>query len=137
MKIINNNILVIHGPNMNLIGHDSFTSNSNITLDKINKYLKKTSISFNCKLKIHQTNSQSKAVKIVQRNRNKVFNIIIFPRSWQESGYALKDIFEILTIPLITISTGEKVGLLNGCCNIYENDVYKSIDQAFLYISKN
>ena len=137
MKIINNNILVIHGPNMNLIGHKFITSSSNITLDKINKYLKKTSAGYNCKLKIHQTNSQSKAVKIIQRNRNKVFNIIIFPRSWQESGYALKDIFDILNIPLITISTGEKVGLLNGCCNICENDIYKSIDQAFLYISKN
>ena len=133
----NNKILVIHGPNMNLIGHQIIYKSSNITLDKINKHLRKTSNSFNYKLKIYQTNSESKAVDIIQRNRNKVFNIILFPRTWQQSGHALKDILSILMIPLTTISTGEDVCLLKGSFNIHENDICKSIDKAFLNISKN
>ena len=139
MNINNDNkkILVIHGPNMNLIGHQIIYKSSNITLDKINKHLRKTSNSFNYKLKIYQTNSESKAVEIIQRNRNKAFNIILFPRTWQKSGHALKDIFSILMIPLITISSGEDVCLLNGSFNIHEDDICKSIDKAFLYISKN
>ena len=34
-------ILIIHGPNMNLFGLRSAKSNQNITLDKINKHIRK------------------------------------------------------------------------------------------------
>tara|TARA_B110000438_G_scaffold303473_1_gene365113 strand:+ start:685 stop:1107 length:423 start_codon:yes stop_codon:yes gene_type:complete len=136
-KLLQEKILIIHGPNLNLIGHKNFLSNENITLDKINKNLRTNANLYNYKLKIFQTNSESKAVNILQRNRNKVFNIIIFPGAWQEGGYVLKDTLHLLGIPFITISTGEKVNILDGIKNFNEKNIYKSIEKAIHYSSTN
>ena len=40
-KTTQKNILIIHGPNMNLLGHRTIETSPNITLDKINKNLRK------------------------------------------------------------------------------------------------
>ena len=44
-------ILVIHGPNMNLLGIRSYKNGTNITLNKINTVIKKLSKNNNIKLK--------------------------------------------------------------------------------------
>jgi 3-dehydroquinate dehydratase len=122
---------------MNLIALRKTSKNPNITLDKINKFLKKTAKSFNYELKIYQTNSEPRAVNIINSHRNRVSKIILFPGPWQSSAYIIKDIIKILNIPLITISTGEPVNLLNGIFNYNEDDIYKSIEKTFSTISNN
>ena len=121
-----NKILVIHGPNMNLIGHRNKRNKSKITLDKINRCLRNEANKLNQELKIIQTNEEGKAATILQRQRNKIHGILLFPGPWQQSGYVLKDTLEILSIPFITISMGEESDVLQGIDNILEEDIYKA-----------
>ena len=123
-------ILVIHGPNMNLIGHRYKKNKSRVTLDKINRYLRKEAIKLKQELKIIQTNDEGKAVTILQRQRNKIHGILLFPGPWQQSGYVLKDTLELLSIPFITISLGEEVDVLRGKDNILKEDIYKACETA-------
>ena len=51
-----NRILIIHGPNMNLIGQKTINKGKNITLNKINKCLQKEAKNIDYQLKIIQTN---------------------------------------------------------------------------------
>ena len=119
-------ILVIHGPNMNLIGHRYKKNKSRVTLDKINRYLRKEAIKLKQELIIIQTNDEGRAVTILQRKRNKIHGILLFPGPWQQSGYVLKDTLELLSIPFITISQGEEAGVLLGIDNILKEDIYKA-----------
>ena len=48
-------ILIIHGPNMNLIGLKTINEEKTITLNKINKCLQKEAKIIDCQLKIIQT----------------------------------------------------------------------------------
>ena len=73
-----------------------------------------------------QTNDEGDAVTILQRQRNKICGILLFPGAWQKSGYVLKDTLELLSIPFITISFGEEVDVLRGIDNILEGDIYKA-----------
>ena len=61
-------ILILHGPNMNLIGLRSFHNAQCITLDKINRNLKIRTRNTNIKLKILQTHNEAKAVSFLHRN---------------------------------------------------------------------
>ena len=63
--------LIIHGPNMNLLGHRKIEANPNITLDKLNRNWRKVANSLNMKIKIIQTNDETAAGTILQRQRNK------------------------------------------------------------------
>ena len=119
-------ILILQGPNMNLVSLTPAAEESRITLDKINKCLRKEAQIIQQPLKTIQTNSESIAVTVLQRQRNKILGIIIFPGPWQQSGFVLKHTLELIKIPYITISTGEDVSILQGIDNILEEDIYKA-----------
>ena len=120
-------ILIIQGPNMNLLGYRF--KDIKITLDKLNIHIRKTAKKFKFKLIIIQTNDESKAVTVLQRQRNKICSALIFPGPWQQSGFVLKDTLELLKIPYITISSGEDVTLLKGTDNI-GGDILKACETA-------
>ena len=112
---------------MNLLGHKLLKEK--ITLDKLNTCLRKTAKKHEFTVHIIQTNNESMAVDTLQRKRNQICSVIIFPGPWQQSGFVLKDTLEILKIPYITISLGEEVKLLNGIDNI-EGDILKACETA-------
>tara|TARA_Y100000588_G_C14142378_1_gene876675 strand:+ start:612 stop:1034 length:423 start_codon:yes stop_codon:yes gene_type:complete len=132
---IQKNILIIHGPNMNLLGHRAIEANPNITLDKLNKNLRKVAKKYDLKLKIFQTQDEAKATTIVQRQRNSINGIIIYPGPWQKSAYTLKDTLDLLSIPFITISLGEKSEILEGIQNIMEKDLFKASEVALKFLA--
>ena len=133
---ISKHTLIIHGPNMNLLGHRKIEANPNITLDKLNQNLRKVANSLNMKIKIIQTNDEAKAVTALQRQRNKASGILFFPGPWQKSGYILQDTLNLLSIPFVTISIGEKAETLQGLHNIYETDLYKASKIALTHLSE-
>ena len=95
---------------------------ANFTLDKINRNIKSYIKNKEIQLKILQTNSESKAISYLQKNRKKIDGIIIIPGPWQYSAYGLADLFELIEIPFITIAYKEKdyIKLLNGFDNLIE-----------------
>ena len=122
-------ILVLHGPNMNLIGLQQIEQ---ITLQKINSFIKKKLKINSLSAKIVQTNSQSRAINILSQNRNKCSGIIITPESWAYYGYGIRSTLEIIKIPYICINiknTNQTV--FNGALeNIYNKNILDSYNQA-------
>ena len=129
-------ILILHGPNMNLVSLTPAAEENRITLDKINKCLRKEAQIIQQPLKTIQTNSESIAVTVLQRQRNKILGIIIFPGPWQQSGFVLKHTLELIKIPYITISTGEDVSILQGIDNI-EGDILKACKTALKRLTQS
>ena len=129
-------ILILQGPNMNLVSLTPAAEENRITLDKINKCLRKEAQIIQQPLKTIQTNSESIAVTVLQRQRNKILGIIIFPGPWQQSGFVLKHTLELLKIPYITISTGEDVSILQGIDNI-EGDILKACKTALKRLTQS
>ena len=115
---------------MNLVGLKFKGGKNRITIDKINQCLRKEAQKIKSQLKIIQTNDEGAAVTVLQKQRNKISGIILFPGPWQKSAHALKDTLEILQIPYVTISTGEEVALLSGINNIKKIDLLKSCKDA-------
>ena len=132
---ISKHILIIHGPNMNLLGHRKIEANPNITLDKLNRNLRKVAKSLNMKVKIIQTDDEARAVTALQRQRNKASGILFFPGPWQKSGYVLQDTLKLLSTPFVTVSVGEKAEVLQGLRNIHETDLYKASEIALTHLS--
>ena len=129
-------ILIIQGPNINLLGYRFKDTKTKITLDKLNAHLRKTAKKHEIKLIIIQTNDESKAATTLQRQRNKICSTLIFPGPWQQSGFVLKDTMELLKIPYITISSGEEVTLLKGIDNI-EGDILQACETAIKQLAQS
>ena len=93
-------ILVLQGPNLNLLGLKSFQIIERLTLDKLNKRVK-DEIKFQMiQLKILQTHKTFQAINFLQRNRNKASGLLFIPTSWARTNYTVLE-----TINLIEIKT--------------------------------
>lgn len=92
---------------MNLIGIHSAQQGTTITLDKIDRALRRKVRGLDIKLKILQTHDEAKAVTFLQRNRNKASAVLIAPTSWHRGGFILVDTLQFLQIPYKTVSIGK------------------------------
>ena len=132
-------ILILHGPNMNLFGIRSSKEGKNITLDKINRHIRRYIRDKNLEIKIIQTHNEIKAVSYLHANRNNLDGLILTPGVWQNSGYILQDTINIIELKYVTIQLdkNEKIKLFSGNKNIFDQDIFKSFEQALdYYVSK-
>ena len=65
-------LLIVYGPNLNLLGWASRRTGTRLTLDKLNRELRRRAHELGSELKMFQQQSESQASKIIQRQRNRV-----------------------------------------------------------------
>ena len=99
------NILVLHGPNLNLIGVRSSQVGEKVTLDKIDRALKKRAhkLDLDITLKTLQTHFAGKAITFLQRNRNWADGLIFSPGPWAKANYDLLDTLKLVQIPMAEV----------------------------------
>ena len=99
------NILIVQGPNLNLIGLRSAKSGDQITLDKINRNLRQQANKRpeDLTVKILQTHKIEKAMTTIHRNRKWANGIILAPMAWARYEYALRDCLDTVAIPTIEV----------------------------------
>ena len=96
-------ILILHGPNLNLIGSKSAEIGQKITIDKINTGIRRHIINEDIQIKILQTHKQFHAINFIQRNRNWADFFLLAPMSWARFEYAILDALKISNINTIQI----------------------------------
>ena len=92
------NILILQGPNLNMLGLKSSETKANITLDKINRTMEKHVKGKNVTLKILQTHKQFQAVNFLQRNRNWADGILFIPTSWARNEFTILETLELISL---------------------------------------
>ena len=97
------NILILQGPNLNLLGLKSSKNNDRLTLDKLNKAIKKFSKTKDIDLKILQTHKEFQAVNFLQRNRNWANGILFIPTSWARGSHTILEVIKLVDITTSTI----------------------------------
>ena len=97
------NILILQGPNLNLLGLKSSKNNDRLTLDKLNKTMKKFSRTKDINLKILQTHKEFQAVNFLQRNRNWANGILFIPTSWARNSHTILEVIKLVDITTSTI----------------------------------
>ena len=118
------NLLIIQGPNLNLLGKKSSQAGECITLDKINKALRLRVRKQSINLKFLQTHKIERAITSLQRNRNWADGILIAPMAWAKFEYVLKETLQLIKLPVVEIffnktffmGTGKKDSMLTETC---------------------
>lgn len=84
-------ILVIHGPNLHLLGTREPGIYGKITLKEINAALTKLARKKNVKLKIVQSNQEGEIVDLVTKSRVKYDGLLINPAAYTHTSVAIRD----------------------------------------------
>ena len=101
------NILILQGPNLNMLGLKSSKTKANVTLDKINRALKKHVKGKNVSLKLLQTHKQFQAVNFLQRNRNWADGILFIPTSWARNEFTILETLELISLKTAVVYFNE------------------------------
>ena len=138
-------ILILQGPNLNLLGLKSSTIGDKLTLDRFNKAIRLHIRNKKIKLKIIQTHKEYIALNFIQRNRNIANGLIVIPTSWAKYNQTLLETINLSNLPTASIyfeksysfGTNEKDSILIGN-NIksFTGEPIQSIISAIDYISK-
>jgi 3-dehydroquinate dehydratase II len=97
-------ILVLHGPNLNLLGVREPAHYGHVTLDSINENLSATAKAAGISLETYQSNAESDIVAKIQTFAiHKVDFIIINPAAFTHTSIAIRDAISAVSIPFIEV----------------------------------
>ena len=97
------NILVINGPNLNLLGTREPEFYGGKSLDKINHELNEIATENGCNLESYQSNSESELVNIIQDTSETTDYMVINPGAFTHTSIALRDVLLAVNIPFIEV----------------------------------
>ncbi len=98
------NILVLHGPNLNLLGTREPEVYGRVTLDEIDSKLSALAQSKGAKLAHFQSNTEGTLVERVQQARGDGIDfIIINPAAFTHTSVAIRDALAAVAIPFVEV----------------------------------
>ena len=121
------NILILHGPNLNLIGNISAKLGNKITLDKINTGVRQYVRNTELKLKIYQTHKVYQAINFIQRNRNWANGLLFAPMSWAQYEYSICESIRISHINTIQLLFNDDYNEINENNSIFTKTAIETI----------
>lgn len=96
-------ILVIHGPNLNLLGKREPEIYGRFTLSEINKKLARKAKELKVQVDFFQSNSEGEIVDIIGNASKKYSGIIINPAAYTHTSVAIRDAISASGLPVIEV----------------------------------
>ena len=100
---MSNNILIINGPNLNLLGEREQSQYGSITYEDLKKNCLKKSNELSINLEFTQSNVEGEIVNIIQNARKNIDGIIINAAGFTHTSVAIRDALSIFKKPIIEL----------------------------------
>ena len=112
-----NKIIVLNGPNLNLLGEREKNQYGSLSLEEIEKNCKKYTSKNNIDLSFFQSNIEGELINKIQNSRNNHHGLIINAGGYTHTSVAIHDVLKILKIPIIELHIS----------NIYNREDFRHI----------
>ena len=109
-------ILIINGPNLNLLGDREKSKYGNDTLETVKKKCESHSKSINVEIKFEQSNIEGEIVTIIQKAKGIFDGIIINAAGYTHTSVAILDALLAIKLPVIEVHI----------TNIYNREDFRS-----------
>ena len=100
---MNNKIIIINGPNINLLGEREQSQYGSITFEKLKENCQKKSEDLGLNVEFAQSNIEGELVNIIQDSRDKQDGIIINAAAFTHTSVAIRDALGIFKKPIIEL----------------------------------
>lgn len=96
-------ILVIHGPNLQLLGKREIDVYGSVTIEEINNDLKKLAAQKKVALEIVQSNHEGEIVELIGTAKGKFGAMLINPAAYTHTSVAIRDAISAVNIPTVEV----------------------------------
>jgi len=110
------NILVVNGPNLNLLGSREPEIYGSLSLDSIQKLLEREAKILDCALSFYQSNLEGELVDRIQKSaEDKTNGVLLNAASYTHTSIALHDCIKAIKIPVVEVHIS----------NIYQRESFR------------
>jgi 3-dehydroquinate dehydratase-2 len=96
-------ILVLHGPNLELLGQREPEIYGQVSLDAINRSLLNRAGELGVDLEIHQSNHEGELLDLIGKFQGSCQGILINPAAFTHYSYALRDCIRASRLPAVEV----------------------------------
>ncbi len=96
-------ILVLHGPNLNLLGKRQPEIYGRLTLQTINAQIRELAKELGLEVEVRQSNGEGELVTWIQEAPKKFGAIVLNPAAYTHTSIALRDAISAVEIPTIEV----------------------------------
>ena len=96
-------ILVLQGPNINMLGRRKAGHYGSVTLEEIHRRLTERAGELGCELVCYQSNHEGDLVEKIHAERDGVQGILVNPAGLTGVGYSLRDAIEDSELPAVEV----------------------------------
>ena len=100
---MSNNIIIINGPNLNLLGEREQSQYGSITFDELKKNCSNKAKELGVNIDFTQSNIEGEIVTFIQEARNKYDGIIINAAGFTHTSVSIRDALSIFKKPIIEL----------------------------------
>jgi 3-dehydroquinate dehydratase-2 len=100
---MNNKLIIVNGPNLNLLGEREQSQYGKITFDQLKKDCLNEAKKIDIKLVFLQSNVEGEIVNIIQDARNKYDGMIINAAAFTHTSVAIRDALDVFKKPIIEL----------------------------------
>ena len=100
---MSNNIIIINGPNLNLLGEREQSQYGSITFDELKKNCSNKAKELGVNIDFTQSNIEGEIVTSIQNARNKYDGIIINAAGFTHTSVSIRDALSIFKKPIIEL----------------------------------
>ena len=100
---MNNKIIIINGPNINLLGEREQSQYGSVTFEKLKENCIQKSGELGLILEFAQSNIEGEIVNLIQDSRKKFDGIIINAAAFTHTSVAIRDALDIFKKPIIEV----------------------------------
>ena len=100
---MSNNIIIINGPNLNLLGEREQSQYGSITFDRLKENCLKKAKELKIDLEFYQSNIEGELVTAIQEAKAKFNGIIINAAGFTHTSVAIRDALDIFKKPIIEL----------------------------------
>jgi len=96
-------ILLIHGPNLNLLGRREPRVYGTVRLDEIDARMKQVAQESGVELRVFQSNNEGALIDAIQEAGNWANGIVINPGAYTHYSYAIRDALAAVGLPAVEV----------------------------------
>lgn len=96
-------VLILHGPNLNLLGTREPGVYGAVTLDEIDRRIKAAAAERGIEVRSFQSNSEGALIDAIHRAREWAYGIVFNPGAYTHTSYALRDAIAAVGLPTVEV----------------------------------